>query len=143
VLRFLLIFAALLPLFADAVGLDAVKAEPNLEKRSELALAYASTSVDEARKLYRDGKIDEFRSGLTSIKEATDLSVQSLEDTGKAARKKPKYFKRAEMKLRGIMKQLEGLAQEVSFDDRTAVEETRKHVSDLHDKVLLAIMTKK
>ena len=139
VLRFVLVLCAT-PVFAD---LSAVMAEPDLEKRSEKALIHAEAVVDTARSAYREGSEEAYKRALGEVLSAAELSYKSLQDTGKAARRHPKYWKRAEKGLRSLMRKIQGLEQEVSFEDRAAVETIRKKVSDLHDLVLTDIMTKK
>lgn len=141
-LRFLAIVMLLAPgtAFAD---LASIQAEPNLEKRSELAAENALQAVEKARKGYVDGRDADFKNSLSEVRESVDLCHKSLIDTGKAARRSPKYFKRAEAKLRSVIKRLEAVAQEVGIEDRQAVEDVKKHVSDVHDQILNAIMTQK
>ena len=123
--------------------LTEVKNEPNLEKRSEKALENANVAVDEARKAYKSSDLAVFGSWLKEVEESAELSYQSLEDTGKAARRSPKFFKRAEMKIHALAKRLEALGGDVNFEDRVLVEATRKKLSDLEDKIVFEIMTKK
>ena len=120
-----------------------VKNEPNLEKRSEKALENANHAIHEARTAYKASDLKLFRALLAEIKESVELSYNSLEETGKAARRSPKYFKRAEMKMHDIARRLDGLAAEVDFEERSGVEAIKKTASDLEDKLLLEIMTKK
>jgi len=123
--------------------LTEVKNEPNLEKRSERALENANTAIDEARKAYKSSDLGAFKSRIHEIEESAELSYQSLEDTGKAARRSPKFFKRAEMKMHSLAKRLEALGTEVSLEDRAAIDSVRKTLSDLEDKIVFEIMTKK
>lgn len=123
--------------------LAAVLKEPDLERRSELALENALTSIEAARTAYNAGNDDGFKKSLAEVQESAELSYKSLQDTGKPARKKPKYFKRAEQKLRLITRKLEALEQEVNFEYRASVDPVEKRVHDLHDQVLTDIMTKK
>lgn len=122
--------------------LATVKQEPNLEKRSELALIYADTAIDEAKKVYEQNP-KEFAARVGEVREAVELSYTSLQDSGKRARRSPKYFKRAEHRLRALVKRLEGLEQQVGIEDREPVVDTKKRVNDLHEQVLLDIMSKK
>lgn len=142
----MLLFVLLAMLLAVPVvraDLADVKNEPNLEKRSEKALENANIAVDEARKAYKSADLAAFGSRLREVEESAELSYQSLQDTGKAARRSPKFFKRAEMKMHALAKRLEALGVEVSFEDRALVEATRKTLSDLEDKIVFEIMTKK
>jgi hypothetical protein len=134
---------ALLAPAAPPADLAAVKSETRLERRSEMALDYAVSTVDRARDAWRAGNGNEFTRALENIREAAELSYQSLVDTGKPARRFPKYFKRAEKNLRALAKKLDGLYQEVGVEDRPAVDAVRKRASDLHDQVVLDIISKK
>jgi hypothetical protein len=142
VLRLCVCFALLAPgvLPADLAG---IRSETRLERRSEMALDHAVSTVDRAREAWRGGKGGEFTEALTEVREAAELSYQSLVETGKPARRFPKYFKRAEKNLRALAKKLDALYQEVGVDDRAAVDAVRKRASDLHDQVVLDIMSKK
>lgn len=124
-----------------AFDLAAIKLEPNLERRSELALGNASAAMDVAR----DASSDEakLKAALTELRESVDLAYQSLVDSGKSARRSPKFFKRAELKTRELMRRLEGLAQAVDADDRVFVESVRDRVSKVHDDLIQDIMQKK
>ncbi len=136
-------FVMLLVASAIRADLAEVKAEPNLEKRSEKALGNANNAIDEARTAYKAANYDGFKSRIQEVGESAELSYQSLEDTGKAARRSPKFFKRAEMKMHALTKRLDALSSEISIDDRVEVEAVRKKLSDLEDKIVFEIMTKK
>jgi len=127
---------AAVSLFAGDI--EAVKAEPNLEKRSDKALVFANAALDEARKDH-DGlnaHMDEVRAGI-------DLCVESLEATGKNARKNPKYFKRAEIEVRKLIRRLDNFRIELPLDDRAPVEALLKHAHKVQDDLLAGIMTRK
>src|SRR4051812_27368008 len=51
-------------LAAAASNIDAVKAEPNLERRSALALDQAEARIDDARKAYEGGNLDQYKAQL-------------------------------------------------------------------------------
>jgi len=119
-----------------------VRAEPNLEKRSELALDYANTAIDQAKKAYEEAT-PQFPEHIQEVRQAVELSYESLQNTGKAARRSPKYFKRAEMRIRSLLKRLDNLEQQVSVDDREPIQAARKRISEVHEQVLLDIMSKK
>jgi hypothetical protein len=124
-----------------AFDLASIKLEPNLERRSELALGNASAAMDVAR----DAAGDEtkLKPVLQEIRDSVDLAYQSLVDSGKSARRNPKFFKKAELKTRELMRRLEGLAQAVDADDRVLVESVRERVSKVHDDLIQDIMQKK
>ena len=93
-----------------AFDLTAVKSEPNLEKRSELALDHANLALDAARDDYNSGNIDKSQTELEEVRDLVDLAYESLSDTGKDPRRDPKFFKRAELRTRELLRRLEGLA---------------------------------
>lgn len=125
-----------------ASGLDAVKSEPNLERRSRLALDHANTAVDSAREAYAAGRLKESLSALDEVREAVDLSLTSLNDTHKDARKNPKAFKRAEMEIRELVRRLKSLESDFSVEDRSEVLKTEQRLQDVHDELIARIMSK-
>ncbi|HUS07456.1 MAG TPA: hypothetical protein VMZ52_14205 [Bryobacteraceae bacterium] len=139
-LRVLFLFGVSFSLMAD---LRSIQAEPNLEKRSDLALAYAEDVIDTARQAHKASDEKAFAAAMKDMLDSVELSRKSLEDTGKAARRSPKYFKRAEMKTRTIIRRLDNLEKEVGFEDRAAVEQVVKRVHEIHDQILMNIMTEK
>jgi hypothetical protein len=126
--------------FAD---IAAVKAEPNLERRSQLALDEAESRVGTAKQTYEEGKLQEFRQAVTEIGDLAELSYSSLEETGKRARRNPKWFKRAEQKLLVLIRKVDSLEKDVSIEDRQFVSSVKNRVNEVHDNVLHDIMTKK
>ena len=71
-----------------------------------------------------------------------ELAFESLEESGKNARNN-KYFKRAELRTRELMRRIDGLRESVSFDDRALIDKLRDRVIDVHDELLKSIMGKK
>jgi hypothetical protein len=126
-----------------AFDLAAIKLEPNLERRSERALDNASAAMDTARDASSAGEPDKVKAALEELRDSVDLAYQSLVDSGKSARRSPKFFKRAELKTRELMRRLEGLAQAVDAEDRIFVESVRGRVSKVHDDLIQDIMQKK
>src|SRR5580704_896362 len=126
-----------------AFDLAAIKLEPNLERRSERAIDNAAVAMDAARDASGSGEPEKTRVALEEVRDSVDLAYQSLVDSGKSARRNPKFFKRAELKTRELMRRLEGLAQAVVSDDRTFVESVRERVSKVHDDLIKDIMQKK
>lgn len=126
-----------------AFDLASIKNEPNLEKRSELALDHAGTELDEAREAYNAGDVAKMESALGEVGESVELAYHSLTDTGKDARRNPKFFKRAELRTRELMRRLEGIRETVSYQDRALVEVVRDRVAEVHDELLKGIMSKR
>jgi hypothetical protein len=126
-----------------AFDLTAIKLEPNLERRSERALDNASSAMDTARNASSAGEPEKVKAALEELRDSVDLAYQSLVDSGKSARRSPKFFKRAELKTRELMRRLEGLAQAVDAEDRVFVVSVRDRVSQVHDNLIQDIMQKK
>ena len=114
-----------------ALDLAGIKAEPRLEKRSQLALQFADSALDSARDLYKKGEIDACRTALGEIETAVQLSYDSLLATGKDPRRNSKPFKDAEKSTRQILRRLDSLSDLMSALDRGAVEPVQHTVSDI------------
>ena len=123
---------------------ETVLAEQNLEKRSELALKEADDRLSEAVQAYSEtGALKEFEGKLEAAAELTSFGLKSLQDSGKRARKSPKYFKRAELRLRNLLRRIDTLEREVSVDDRPPVEKLKQVVAETHEQILHDIMSKR
>src|SRR5215471_2271392 len=129
-MRWMLMFA--LASLALASDLSGVKSEPNLEKRSDRALDNANVALDAARDAYTRGEYDQSQTQLDEVGASVDLAFQSLQQTGKDPRRSSK-FKQAEMRIRELLRRLEGLRQTVGFADRDAVDKVRERISTVHD----------
>jgi hypothetical protein len=125
--------------FAD---LAALKDEPDLNRRSELALVNADEKIDVARQAYQAGNESAEAAAIQEVADSVALSYASLEQTHGAPRKS-RYYKRAELKVSALMRRLSGFRDEVSFDFRPSVEAALKKLSDIHDELLSDIMSKK
>ena len=136
-----LALVALAPLFA--MDLATARAEPDLEKRSEKALAAADTAFQTTRSAFKNGDVTAEAAGLATVREAVELAVQSLQDSGKDARRSPKYFKKAEIALRKLTRSLEDFRFAKGADERAPAEGLIALALEAHDKVLTGIMTKK
>jgi hypothetical protein len=132
----------LLALFLAFGDITAVKAEPNLEKRSDLALEDANRAIDAARAAYQAGDVNKAIANLNEVREAADVSLESLENSGKQPRRS-KYFKNAEIKLRQMMRRLAGFRDEMSVEDRKPLEDAEARLQEVHDRLLAEIMSKK
>ena len=117
-----------------------VKAEPNLEKRSKLALDYAESTLKEARTGYNNGDSAKVTAQIGEVREAVELADQSLKETGKNPRKSPKYFKKAEIETRALLKRIEAFQDEMNVNDRPMLDPLRTKVQQVHDDLLMGIM---
>jgi hypothetical protein len=116
--------------------LNAVKAEPNLERRSELALVYAGEVLTRLRPELETKTWAAVAPEVEEFRAAVDLSVASLKATGKDARRSPKYFKRAELKLRELSRRLKGLQALLGVEDRPRMDEVIAYVERLQDELV-------
>ena len=126
-----------------ALDLTGIKAEPRLEKRSQLALQFADSALDSARDSYKKGDLEACRAALADVEAGVELSYDSLMATGKDARRNSGPFKNAEKSTRQILRRLENLSDLMSAFDRSAVEPVQHSVSEIHDKLITGIMGKK
>jgi hypothetical protein len=129
--------ALVAPLRAD---LKVALAEPNLEKRSKLALDNAEASYQMVRAGYEKGDNAQVAAAAKEIVESIDLAYTSLTATGKDPRKSPKWFKRAEIETRDLLRRLSGFQEQMSFDDRPMLDPAKVKLQQVHDSLLVGLM---
>lgn len=125
--------------FADIASL---KSEPDPDKRSDLALSNADHAVDVARQSYSAADLKAEREALDEIRQSVELCFDSLHQSHQAPRRS-KYYKRAELKVQALVRRLQTLRDDVDVDDRAAVEAVMKRLQEIHDQLLVEIMSKK
>jgi hypothetical protein len=135
-----LMLLALTPCALLRADLAQVKAEPNLEKRSKLALDYAEQTLKEARAAYGSGESAKSADLIAQVREAVELAENSLKETGKNPRRSPKYFKKAEIETRSLLKRVEAFQDEMNVADRPTLDSLRARVQQVHDDLLMGIM---
>ncbi len=133
----LLAAAAACPVRAD---LGPARAEQNLEKRARLALENAGRQVKAAHKAFDAGNWEEVLAALEQTRESVDLAMESLKQTGKNPRRGGKSFKNAEIRMRELLRAIDGLRLKTSGEEQAAVEKLRLHVQRVHDELLNAIL---
>ena len=126
-----------------AIDLNAVQQEPNLEKRNQLAIECANSALDAARTAYQANDLDKTRAALDEAGSAVELAYDSLKQTGKEARRDPKFFKRTELATRQMLRRIEGMAEAMNFEDRALIDKLRERVTAVHENLLQDIMAKK
>ena len=126
-----------------ALDLATVEQEPNLERRSQMAMDYANSGLDTARTAYQANDLDKTRVSLDEVGAAVSLAYSSLKQTGKEARRDPKFFKRTELATRQILRRIEGMGESMNFEDRSIIEKLRDRVAAIHENLLQDIMAKK
>lgn len=137
------LFAVLLVLPMFAADLAAIRQEFNLERRSQLAIDHAGAVLNTARTEYQAGNIEKAVAAINETGDAVELAWQSLLDNGKEARRDPKYFKRAELATRQLLRRIESLAESMGYQDRPLAEKLRDRVNAVHDELVNALMSKK
>lgn len=132
-----------LGLASMAADLASVKAEINPERRSERALMNAESALDEAKKALEQGEEKKLSDAIAEIGESIALSKESLEQSGKNPRKNPKYFKKAEIGIRKLIRRLDNFRLDITVDERKPVDDLIEKAHALQEDILQAIMTKK
>jgi hypothetical protein len=127
----------------SASELDAIKAEPNLEKRSDKALKFAADQIDAATSAYAAGDVEKSKAALQDTLDAVELAYASLKETGKNPRRSPKHFKRAEVRTREMLRRMHSIETDFSVDDRGMIEKVEARVQQIHDELLASIFKKK
>src|SRR5215831_1235964 len=108
--------------------LSKARSEPNLEKRSQLALENAQVEYRAARDAYNKGDNQQTVTAISEIQESVTLAVTSLRQTGKDPRRSPKYFKKAEIETRDLLRKLEGFQHEMGYEDRPMLDKLKENV---------------
>jgi hypothetical protein len=125
------------PLQAD---LKAVRAEPDLGKRSKLALDNAGAMLKAVREAYNAGEKQKVSEAADEYVASVDLASESLKATGKDPRKSPKWFKLAEISTRDLLKRLDTLQHDLNFEDRSVLDKAKARTQEVHDDLLLGLM---
>ena len=123
---------------------DAVKAEPDPNRRAELAVDQADHDLDAAREAWQAGDWDKTQLALKQMKESAELADTSLAET---AKQKPprnnRHYKTVEMKLKELIRRVDAFRLEVDFEQRDTVNVVETRLQELHDQILDAVMTKR
>jgi hypothetical protein len=119
-----------------------IQAEPNLEKRSKLALDNADQALKLAREAYEKSDLINTAGLLAEVKASVELADASLKSTGKKPSRSPKAFKYAELRTSDLLRRLETFSQDMNFADRPMIEPVRSTIQHVHDALLDAIMEK-
>jgi hypothetical protein len=135
--RLLILLFAIGALRAD---LQTARAEPNLEKRSMLALGNAGEALTKAREAYSKGDAAQVQSLAKEVNESVELAETSLRETGKNPRKSPKWFKRAENSTRDLLRRLDAFQHDMDAADRHLLDDMKTKVQQVHDDLLLGVL---
>ncbi len=140
VLAMLLLFGPLL-LFSPQLRADLKRAmaEPNLERRSGLALENAAAALKSARSAYDKGDNDEVAKDVAEVLESVDLAAASLEQSGKNPRRSA-WYKKAEISTRDLSRRLKDFQDQMSYVDRPLVDKVKARVHEVHEEILIGVM---
>ena len=138
------VLAAALALVLVAAGvvradLKRAMAEPNLERRSGLALDNAAAALKAAREAYDKNDSDLTAKDAAEIRESVDLAYDSLVRSGKNPRNSS-WFKKAEISTRDLSRKLESFQEQMSYSDRPMLDAVKDEVQKVHDDLLMGVM---
>ena len=131
-----------LVIFLAFTDIASVKAEPDLNRRAELALVNADQKLDEARQAYMAGNDHAEEAAIQEVEDSVALCYASLGLTHSEPRKS-RYYKHAELKVSALMRRLNGFRDEVGFEFRARIEGVLTKLSDIHDQLISDIMSRK
>lgn len=121
-------------------GLAQAKGEPNLERRSKLALDNAEHALQAARDAYNSGDNEQVTARAAEVQDSVDLAYTSLQQTNKDPRKSPRYFKNAEIVTRDLLRRIDNFQQDMSFNDRPLLDKLKEKIQQVHDSLLTGLM---
>jgi hypothetical protein len=116
---------------------EAVAAERNPGKRSEIAVETADRSLDQARADYKAGRPEQGGAELDLVARLADECLSSTEEAHKS-----KYWKRSEMRIAALNRRVRSLAEELDYTQRDKANEVAAHLDSIHDKLLAGVMKK-
>jgi hypothetical protein len=135
-----LMLAVAVPFSAARADLDKARAERDLEKRSGLALGNASDALKTARQAYDKGDNAAAAAALSEVLASVEFANQALKETGKDPRKHSKWFKRAEIDTRSLLRRLDAFQREMGFEDRPMLDKIIPPIQKIHDDLLEGLM---
>jgi hypothetical protein len=114
-------------------------AEPNLEKRSGLALENAAAALKSARAAYDKGDNDQVAKDAVEILQSVELAAASLRQSGKDPRRS-NWFKKAEISTRDLGRRIQDFQDQMSYVDRPLLDKVKVRVQEVHEELLLGVM---
>jgi len=125
---------------AARADLQQARAEPNLEKRSGLAIDNAVAALKQAREAYAAGDLKKVAALAQELQDSVELAYTSLVETNKNPRKSPKWFKRAEIQTRDLLRSMDTFQHDMNYEDRTLFDKPKEKVQQVHDDLLTGLM---
>ncbi len=114
-------------------------AEPNLEKRSSLALDNAVAALKSARAAYDKGDNDQVAKDTAEVLESVDLAATSLDQSGKNPRRSA-WYKKAEISTRDLSRRIQDFQDQMSYVDRPLLDKVKTRVQEVHEQLLMGVM---
>jgi hypothetical protein len=114
-------------------------AEPNLEKRSGLALENAAAALKSARAAYDKGDNDQVAKDAAEVLQSVELAAASLRQSGKDPRRS-NWFKKAEISTRDLGRRIQDFQDQMSYVDRPLLDKIKVRVQEVHEELLLGVM---
>lgn len=135
--------AALVAFFAFTAlaGVPELRTEPNPERRAKLALENADLALTAARDAYARQETEVTIAQLKELEDSVELARQSLEETGKDPRRRPKAFKQGESRTRELIRRMDSLENAMDADDRKLVESAKAKLHEVNEAWLLGIVS--
>jgi DNA repair ATPase RecN len=109
--------------------LKARLARANEGQRIDLCLQIARQQLDNADRLYSDGKVEEARAAVGDV-------VSYIEQAGDTASKSGKKVKKAEIMVREISKKLKDIKRTLNFDDQAPVQDAIDRLEKVRSELL-------
>ena len=126
-----------------AGDLKAVAAEANPAKRARLALGNGERVATEAGEACRAGEYDDCNALLGQVQESVELADKALVETGVDPGRNPRHHKDAEIRTRKILRLVQALRTYMHADDLPHYEAVERKISEINDRLLSGIMSKK
>lgn len=122
-------------------GLTEIRNEQNPDRRARLALENADLALTSARDAYKKQEMTETATGLKELEDSVELARESLEETGRDPRRRPKAFKYGESRTRELLRRLDSLENAMDLDDRKLLDPAKLKLKQVNEEWLLGIMT--
>jgi flagellin-specific chaperone FliS len=135
----------LLVCLAAVTAVKAQQAQPDLQaqaeaargkKRAELFMEVAEQRVDQASRLFSEGKTEKAH-------EAVKKTVAASQEASDAAQKSHKRLKQTEIAVRHVARRLTELAATLAFEDREAIQAQVEKLEEIRRKLLDEMFAKK
>lgn len=127
----------------SALDLAAVKAEPNPERRANLAIDNANQAIDRAKQHYAKGKFAEAQAAVAEVRESIELCHESLRTAGRDPAKDRKQFKKVELRTNSLIRRLKDYRVETSVEDHPVIDKVITELESINDELLEGLFSRK